>query len=151
MRYFKIILVLALWYQNAYTQTEFDRKELMSFAAIYLQCQTEQKDPEATITSLLEKHNISVERYADILKAGLEARKIPLSENEQNLRADIAKYNDELKNAAAARKNELCIKYQIPSEKYDAILNQYRSSIPFQNTLKPYFSDAIKSIEENEK
>ncbi|MEZ4910891.1 MAG: hypothetical protein R2774_08515 [Saprospiraceae bacterium] len=151
MRGFWIFIPSLLFLNISFAQSNFDQSELTSFTTIYLLSKSAQTPSENLIISLLDKHKITLDRYSDILRAGLEGRAIKLSQNEISLKQDIATMTLEQKNVQSDYIKKLCISHNLSFEKYETILNKYQTSIQFQNQLKPYFSNAIKTIDKNEK
>ena len=67
-----------------------------------------------------------------------------LKQNEHNLILELKKQSELWDERNELRLKQLCSENRISHSKYASILNQYKTNIQFQRSLKPHFDAYLK-------
>jgi hypothetical protein len=136
-----VFLVLPIFMNG---QSDLTSDESIKFSEIYLS--TKSNDIEArsiSIVSILEKYNVSAERYKAIINNQLQAKSDVLSENEKQLIKEIALKNKNLEEAKQKLLAAKCDEHGLSQERYNEILIRYKTDLFFQREMKPYLDSII--------
>jgi hypothetical protein len=145
MRIIFLFLFLTISAALLQGQDQFSSLERQAFASVFL---SEKMAPhnESSLEPLLQKHNISKSRYAEIFRSYQNQERAFFSQNETQFLKAIEVENDKLERKKEKRLRKACKENDLTYETYQAILSEYRSDISFQTTLKPFFKDIINQL-----
>lgn len=133
---------------NAQTAEPNATDEMKIFAHVYLQQKKLTFSTDEIAQEVLIEHNVSGERYGEILRGRILGRETELSENEQQLLEAIKTRDDEYKHLYAERVKHLCANEGIQYQRFLELSQEFASSIAFQRRAKPYFDAIIKNKED---
>ncbi|MDX1407196.1 MAG: hypothetical protein R3330_03655 [Saprospiraceae bacterium] len=134
-------IVFLPWSQGQ--ETKPDISEYHTFALIYL---TQKKFPgpdQDTMRALLIAHDVSVDRYGEIMRRRIDQDRVTLSPNEEALIQSIAQANHAHQNRESQMLRDLCDQQGMAYQRYLEMHQQFRSDIAFQRRLKPYFDEIL--------
>jgi hypothetical protein len=118
-------------------------EDLEAFVFVYMSQKQSNSNTSIDIEELLQKHNVSQERYAELFRRSQTNQRASLSNEENDFLQDLEKANKNLLKAKQKNLKKSCKDSSIEYDNYMAILNKYKSSIAFQRSLKPYFDHYI--------
>jgi hypothetical protein len=125
--------------QNNYTDFE---KE--SFVEVYMLVKSKAKETiNRNDQGLLSKHNILQSRYKEILNTTLVGEKVELTAAEQSFIDEVKEKNVAIGKQKEIILNQLCFEKGIDLQKYNSILNGFKTNLDIQNDLKPIFQKFI--------
>ena len=86
---------------------------------------------------------MSEERYAVILKSGLNGEKITLTDKDKISLSAIQQVSQDIKSQETSILTALCQKEGISYNRYNQILKIYKGDISFQQSLLPFINQII--------
>lgn len=124
---------------QSFTEEQFQR-----FARVYLAQMSIETVPDSLIQLTLQEAAMSPQRYGEILRAGLEGRKVSLSKSEQEVFSTLSKLESDFAKYREERLMGICIDEGIPWSIYRLMEEKFGSEVGFQRRLKPYFDEIIQ-------
>jgi len=113
---------------------------------IYMQSKLLRNNGEEVIQRLLSDHQVSADRYKQLVQSAAVGTKLQLTVREEALIIAIAEQEEKLREQKAAATDSLCQSYEMSSVTYDQILHKYRNNLQYQRRLHPYFQAYVKSV-----
>ena len=127
----------------------YSKQDFTDFVEIYFaQKEIKSKIEESEIIEIMDKYNVSNERYALMLKKAVENDSLQLEKNELMMMAEIDSRNKLIEERKLILIKEKCEDYQITWETYKEILSKYRQYPKFHQELIPYFNAYFKKMKE---
>ncbi|NNE29366.1 MAG: hypothetical protein HKN16_07005 [Saprospiraceae bacterium] len=138
-------LGLAFTISTLDAQETFSQKDLKAFAEVYMANKRPAFNQGQGILPLLEKHNISRERYGEIFRAHHENKSIPMSKSEKSFLQELQTAGGDQEKKLMDNLKRLCKQEGLSYETFKKIDVKFQSDIAFQRSLKPQFDSVIRS------
>ena len=146
IRTVSILLFLSMSSTTSWCQSWSDGSEEAKFVQIYMQSKLLRNNGEEVIQRLLSDHQVSADRYKQLVQSAAVGTKLQLTVREEALIIAIAEQEEKLREQKAAATDSLCQSYEMSSVTYDQILHKYRNNLQYQRRLHPYFQAYVKSV-----
>lgn len=140
------ILIFTFILQIGFSQASFTEADLNSFVQVYMSFKTENTRNQEVDKKHFDKYNVSQTRYKEIAKAAVSNQPLALNPEEEKLIAELQKQHTLFVKNNDLILDQLCQKNNLSKLKYSSILDQYKTDIQFQRSLKPYFDSYIKQL-----
>lgn len=139
-----LIILFLFFALIGYSQQSSTATEQKQFVEIYMDLKNKKTRNTTIDSSLFSKYDVTPQRYRTLAKSALNNKPINLNPKEEKLIDELEKLNKELEKENERSIQEMCTEKGISLELYLSILQEYKTNIAFQRSLKPYFMDYIK-------
>ena len=123
--------------QDALAYTDVEKE---NFVAVFWEIKEYPKVEGAVVQAILKDAGISPDRYGEMIRSQIEGDKIKPNEAERAVLSAIRDTQDSYLQEKSEFENSSCTRHGLSTERYNEILQAYRSNIEFQHSMRPFFN-----------
>lgn len=126
------------------TDSLYTEDELKVFVRVTILSHNHGINQDSIARAAALRSGISMERLGDIIRAGIDGKSKQITEAEKSALAAFEEANAIIREKRIVHIKSVCQGAGLPYEKYQAMNDLFRKSIPFQQRLVPYFKAEIE-------